>query len=535
MKLVLNNAYNFRNPVRHFINVDGLEYPNDISGFNPISELSWTRPVYFRIYKTENSFRVIKFPNILNFARAYEYYKVLNGFFDVKLLDAAHKRLEANLDTGDFVAGNYDSQLDEDLINLCNYDVLLKLDISEYYGRIYTHYLDLELYKLEDNPLAWLNNGRTSGILMGNYLSLYFAEYMSSKISEKLVDGFKKASVECKFNYFSDDFYFFCNNKDIEMVTTIFDMVLSEFDFIRKNKSEIWRYESYNAYNLLTRHWKSTIRRWNLDKIKDDKKNKKNPGSCVKHRYSFLNQIVYRLSLLSDEKSRRSFIVNFFKTNHFQMENFEGYKIEPYDLHQLLFLIKSAPESLLYVAHIIEKIDEIKTDDKTKEFLRARYREALKNKLHDVQLYFYYALELLGFDEVLHEMQDIVVETQNQVLISYYLKDGFFDQNQIDKLKKMDGEEYWFQSYHLIMFRQELVSDLQTSITKYLIPERVKQMQKGKAVKEKRYMDFYLDNLNKKNQMIENIQEIKNKVCKYLKLRDEETKKQSRQGNIKQA
>ena len=60
-------------------------------------------------------------------------------------------------------------------------------------------------------------------------------------------------------------------------------------------------------------------------------------------------------------------------------------------------------------------------------------------------------------------------------------------------------------------------------------------MQKSKAVKEKRYMYFYLDNLNKKNQMIENIQEIKNKVCKYLKLRDEETKKQSRQGNIKQA
>jgi len=144
--------------------------------------------------------------------------------------------------------------------------------------------------------------------------------------------------------------------------------------------------------------------------------------------------------------------------------------------------------------------------------------------LHDVQLYFYYALKLLGFDEMLCEMQDIVVETQNQVLISYYLKDGFFDQNQIDKLMKMNGEEYWFQSYHLILFRQELVSDLQTSITKYLIPERVKQMQKGKAAKERRYMDFYLDNLNKKNQMIENIQEIKNKVAEYLKLRDEETK-----------
>ena len=179
----LSNNYNFRNPVRHFINIDNLYYPSDISSFDPVDELCWTKPIAFRIYKADDKFRVIKMPNILNYVRAYYYYKELPNFTNIMGLDMQHKRLAANLDTGDFVSGNYNIQLNDDFIDLCNYDVLIKLDISEYYGRIYTHYLDLEANGLQDTPLAWLNNGRTSGILMGNYLSLYFAEYLLTKTS----------------------------------------------------------------------------------------------------------------------------------------------------------------------------------------------------------------------------------------------------------------------------------------------------------------------------------------------------------------
>ena len=32
----INNSYNFRNPVRHFVNIEQLDYPTDIFTFDPI-------------------------------------------------------------------------------------------------------------------------------------------------------------------------------------------------------------------------------------------------------------------------------------------------------------------------------------------------------------------------------------------------------------------------------------------------------------------------------------------------------------------
>ena len=203
----LNNLYNFKNTIRHFINIDNLSYPSDISYFDT-SNLCWTTPITYRIKKDGDKYRAIKIPNVLNFTRAYYYYCNLPNFNDINSMDSQHKRLCVNIDTGDFVAGQFNEQLDEDFIKLCTYDCLLKLDINEYYGKIYTHYLDLDNYSLMDNVLSSLYNGRTSGLLMGNYLSLYFAEYVLSKISQELQDYIDGNNINCEFNYFSDDFYF---------------------------------------------------------------------------------------------------------------------------------------------------------------------------------------------------------------------------------------------------------------------------------------------------------------------------------------
>lgn len=119
----LSNLYNFRNPVRHFINIDDLNYPTDIETFNP-DEVCWTKPFSFRIYKADDKYRTLKIPNILNFVRAYHYYKGRPCFTNVMDLDPQHKRLAANLETGDFVSGNYNKQVNDDFLNLCNYDVL---------------------------------------------------------------------------------------------------------------------------------------------------------------------------------------------------------------------------------------------------------------------------------------------------------------------------------------------------------------------------------------------------------------------------
>lgn len=59
-------------------------------------------------------------------------------------------------------------------MNLCLYDNLIKLDIKDFYGKLYSHYLPKG--QLKDNVFTSMNNGRTGGIIMGNYLSLYFAE-----------------------------------------------------------------------------------------------------------------------------------------------------------------------------------------------------------------------------------------------------------------------------------------------------------------------------------------------------------------------
>ena len=254
--------------------------------------------------------------------------------------------------------------------------------------------------------------------------------------------------------------------------------------------------------------------------LKDCERSKKYQKSCsIKHKFTFLNQLVYRLSGLKDEKSKRGFITNFFKTKHFQKIDCSNYELKPYDLHQLMFLIKSSPESLLYVTHIIKYV--VDSDRILEKFLKARYRESLKHELHDVQLYYYYVLKELSFDDILQEMTKLVIKSQNQILISYYLRDNYFTQSQVNTLKVIDGEEYWFQNYHLILFTESLYIDLDNSIKKYLLPERLTM--KSNQVKEAKYINFYKTNLENRNMLINEIVQVSENITNYLTLRNEET------------
>ena len=183
-----NNLYNFKNTIRHFINIDSLIFPDDIASFD-ISKLAWSAPFKYRIRKTSDSFRSLKIPNILVFAAAYEKMKNLPDFNNPTNLDEKHKRLSVNMRAGEFRIGSFESCLKEDFEKLCIYDCLLKIDIKEFYGRIYTHLLgmgDCERY------LTDMNIGATNGLIMGNYLSLYWAEKHLSDISHDLESEFSK-------------------------------------------------------------------------------------------------------------------------------------------------------------------------------------------------------------------------------------------------------------------------------------------------------------------------------------------------------
>ena len=138
-----------------------------------------------------------------------------------------------------------------------------------------------------------------------------------------------------------------------------------------------------------------------------------------------------------------------------------------------------------------------------------------------MQLYFYYAIKVLGFDDIIQDTTSLVLKSQNQVLVAYYLKDENFSEEQISSLKIMENEEYWFQNYHLILYTPSLNDNLDASIRKYLIPERLSH--RPNPTKENRYYSFYYDNLHNRHAVIRDISSVTASIRDYLELRSQET------------
>lgn len=166
----------------------------------------------------------------------------------------------------------------------------------------------------------------------------------------------------------------------------------------------------------------------------------------------------------------------------------------------------------------IDKFSEMKRFDKQKveEFFKVRYSEALKEPFNEEQLYFYYAIKLLGYDDIIKNAKALVLKSNNQILISYYLKDKKFDDNEIEELKQNTDEAYWFQNYHAILYTPELLSNLDININKYLMPKNAKSEQKTY------YMNFYKKNLELGNSIIRDIEDVTEEIQEYLELKIKE-------------
>lgn len=495
-----NNLYNFRNTIRHFINIDNIEMYKSVEEIE-LKDLSWTFPLIFRVKKKDNKYRMLKIPNILNFLCSHNRFKDVDNFKTPNKIDE-RKRLSPNLTTGDFNTGVFDVQLERDLLDLCIYDNLLKLDIKAYYERIYTH--DIEFYQQGDeNFLANLNAGNTNGLIMGNYISLFFAEKHLKKISDGILNALKDEKIDCKFSYFSDDFYFFCNERDNQKVIDIFDNSLERFNLERKDgEIEVWDYISYNDYNLIEKYWKKIITECEI-RFDDAKDN---------NILYFTNQLIYRMTKLVDEKSKKTFINTFFKSTYFYELNLNKFKMEEYNFHQLCYIYKFCPESLIYSIDKFKEFEYFRGED-FKKFLRVRYIEALSKSFNEEQLYYFYAIKILNYLDILKETKEKVVNSNNQTLISHYLKDSIFGSEEIDYLKNLKNEEYWFQNYHLILF-SDLLENLDNSINEYLLPEYA-----TKPRQKDNYREFYKINLNKKNVFINDSNVITEKVKIYLGLK----------------
>ncbi|WP_243186714.1 hypothetical protein [Clostridium intestinale] len=509
--MTIGNIYNFKNTIRHFIEIDNIRVPFNIDEIN-IDYLSYTEPINFRVRKEDTKHRILRIPNVLNFLCAYERFKNYENFSDTSNMDI-HKRLVPNIHTGDFATGVYDSQLEDDFQQLCIYDNLIKLDIKSYYGRIYAHHIEFEVLG-DEKYLTNLNHGNTNGLIMGNYISLYFAEKYSKKISDKIQVAIDASNIDCKFSYFSDDFYFFCNKEDNNKIIHIFDMILEEYQLERKDgKIEKWTYLDYNNHHLIEKYWKKIISnsRFRYNDEKNDNK------------LYFINQLIYRMTNLKDDKQRRTFLINFFKSTYFQEINIEKYILEPHNSHQICYIFKFCPEIILYTIDKFKYLTYFK-EDIFKQYLRKRFEKALFDHYNEEQLYYYYAVKILEFDNILKETEDIVVTSNNQVLISYYLKDSIFSASNIELLKSKKAEQYWFQNYHLILFT-DLNENLESSIKEYLIPEGVRlnpKNKKGIEVKKETYIEFYKKNLELEVAIIKDITSTSRSIKEYIDLKIEE-------------
>ena len=113
-----------------------------------------------------------------------------------------------------------------------------------------------------------------------------------------------------------------------------------------------------------------------------------------------------------------------------------------------------------------------------------------------------------------------MLHSKNQVLISYYLIEGWFSSEQVEDLKQQKSEELWFQNYHLIISTQELLDDIDNSIDEYLLPNSAK-----KDVQKNSYRDFYRNNLQEEKAMVISIDEVSEELYEYLDIRFEEAER----------
>lgn len=512
-----NSVYMFKNPIRHFLNVENIIYPSELE----IGLLSWTRPANFTIRKSyeKDDFRILKLPNMLNFFNLYLKIKKDKRFYKIQTI-SENSRMKVNLKTGDFKAFSYKEDLEIDLLKLAEFDLLLKLDIKSFYESIYTHNLSPMLNPhFEDRYISNNNMGVTKGILMGSYVSLYLAELMLSKIAIDLKEKLKEQQIDCKIKYFSDDFYIFINSYAKERVIYEFTHVLHRYELTNNSdKTEEFTYLSYNNNNVVDKYWNKII------SLQEEHNQKREVNSKflmkqeiikepLKNRLNFLTQLIYRKNKIQDKRLQSILVNGFFKGNFFIDLDVDKYEFTRTDLHKILFLIKEHPEILLYVIPKFKNYFYFVVS--TKNFFEKCYLNSLAKPFNEEQIYYYYALKNLHSDFILKtEFLGNVIRSNNQILISYYVHYGMFDNTLLELLS--DEEEKWFLNYHIIN-RLKSIKDIDVIkyIKKYLVPKEAKEGYQATI-----YSDFYKKNMDE-NKTLMNLNPSVN-IEKYLEAKKEE-------------
>lgn len=533
------NIYMFKNPIRHFLNVENIEYPIVAHKPDDINLYAPTKPVRFTIrkYYGQNDQRELLLPNLLNFYVLYEHVKSFPNFENIALI-SSFSRVSSSLKTGDFKVYNYQNHLEKDLCRLTIFDTLFRFDIKSFYNSIYTHYLveytkfSEYIYKSfpNDRYITWLNYGKTGGILTGNYISLYLVEFYLREVMQKLDTRLKELNINHFIENFSDDIYIFSNKTNENKIIECLNVVLFDYN-LEANSSKYITYDyiTYNNENLVTKYWKTVIRKQKTHEL-SLLKNSVSPD--MKYNMNFINQIIYRMTKLQEPKLQAVFVKNFFKGSFFTRIDPNIYNFTFENLHQLQFIMKKFPETILYIMPKIRRYDLVKQH--MPNFFLVFFNEIINSKYYEEQMYVLYGLHTLNVDEISKNKKifEAVMSTGNQILKSYfiinYLPKGYDLRSLLVK-----NEENWFLNYHIIMKMND--SNLDDDIDEYLIPEFVKTKLLSNPnnsqyiEKKNKYHSFYKNNILLNNKIFKSLKEVEIEITSYLnekiKERTEEVKK----------
>lgn len=494
-----NNLYNFKNPIRHFFNLDNFNY--DSAGNGNINDLAWTAPVTFKIFKNEHEERVISFPNILNYYHTLNAFSKEENFYKIQHI-GQRKRVCPDIKVGEFSVMSYSKALQRDAFNLTKYDKLLILDIKSFYGRLYTHDLNFNSSNDLERRLTSLNKGRTSGILLGSYLSLFVAEKYLKRIEDDLIQSLKDNDVSCYFEYFSDDFYFFCGKNDLTVIQKVFESVLEKFELqINHEKTKVIDFEEYMSENSLEKIWKKVVK---ISQEKDKElENRVNKIKPKKIHPAFFTQLVYRLKQIEDIKYKRIFLSNFFKTYYFYSIKSKNYVLSDSDLNYIFYIYKLMPETILYSLYKIKEMNGFNLE-KFKDFVISRFRSALANSRNDEQVYLYYAIKVCGFIDVLVDFKELVMKSRNQVLISYFLLDKIILKDDYICNGVENQEDKWLQNYHYLLLYDKDNVDL-------LLPQKI-----NRESQKESYRLFYKKNLDNGIPILKPIEEVSMAIDEFI-------------------
>ena len=153
------------------------------------------------------------------------------------------------------------------------------------------------------------------------------------------------------------------------------------------------------------------------------------------------------------------------------------------------------PETIIYS---LAKIKMMKNFNfaRFQDFVLSRFKIALQTERYEEQVYFYYAIKICGFDTELERFKLSVLESKNQILISYFLIDKVITEKDYQQYIAVPEEGEWLQNYHYLLVYNNTEVDI-------LLPENAKR-EKQKTT----YRKFYELNLSNKIAMVRPIDKV---------------------------